>query len=74
MIEELGVTASTASFVSLSYILGSRKEVEVKLVEDDGALVNKQIEEHDKEGRGLFKPKKHIEVANIFIKAILLID
>ena len=74
MIEELGVTASIASLVSLYYVLGCRKEVEVKLVEDDGASVNKQIEEHDKEERGLFKAKRHIEAASIFNKAILLID
>ena len=74
MIEELGVTASIASLVSLYYVLGSRKEVEVKLIEDDGASVHKQIEEHDKEGRELFKAKKHIEAASIFSKAMLLID
>ena len=74
MIEELGVTASIASLASLYYVLGSRKEVEVKLIEDDGASVHKQIEEHDKEGRELFKAKKHIEAASIFSKAILLIE
>ena len=74
MIDELGVTASIASLASLYYVLGSRKEVEVKLIEDDGASVHKQIEEHDKEGRELFKAKKHIEAASIFSKAILLIE
>ena len=52
--------------MSLYYVLGSRKEVEVKLIEDDGASVH--IEEHDKEGRELFKAKKHTKTARTIVQ------